>query len=358
MQKPIFRRMNIKILFLALCLGQVIPAGIFQPSSLAAAIKSKLVKAGIGGDPDRTIDVGSKLSGLVAGGFDKLGYIPIATAVGQCEGQARFRVEMALARLTKEAEAQFTVLGQDIEARCRSYVEYAAEECTSRINSLAAELEKVGRNLLTETQEDCQTEVTQVVERTTESEERRFTQLGEQEEARLRALYEAQGNEVEKDVLKEFEDRGKTIEKKIRGEYELRGKEEEERIRREFELRGEVERKTIELELRKRGEVEAVDIREEFEERGRNLEATIRKEFEKRGEEEMKKIEGELRARGNTLRDSGEEQCTEMINMACQDVVEGSESEEFCEEFFFFTGDLSEEELRRRKRLGLYSRRH
>ena len=49
-------------------------------------------------DPDRTFDVGSKLSGLVAGGFDKLGYITIATAVGQCEGQARYRVEMAVDR--------------------------------------------------------------------------------------------------------------------------------------------------------------------------------------------------------------------------------------------------------------------
>ena len=84
---------------------------------------------------------------------------------------------------------------------------------------------------------------------------------------------------------------------------------------------------------------------------------TIRKEFEERGEEEMKKVEAELRARGTKLRDRGEEQCTEMINMACQDVVQGSESEEFCEEFFFFTNDLSEEELRRRKRLGLYTRR-
>ena len=42
-------------------------------------------------DSDRTLDVGSGLSGLVSGGFDKLGYIPLATAVGQCEGQARAR---------------------------------------------------------------------------------------------------------------------------------------------------------------------------------------------------------------------------------------------------------------------------
>ena len=73
----------------------------------------------------------------------------------------------------------------------------------------------------------------------------------------------------------------------------------------------------------------------------------------------MKKVETELRERGVRLRDEGEQQCTEMINMACQDVVEGTESEDFCEEFFFFTGDLSDEERRRRKILGHYNiRRH
>ena len=40
---------------------------------------------------DRTLDVGSRISGLVSGGFDKLGYIPVTEAVGMCEGQARFR---------------------------------------------------------------------------------------------------------------------------------------------------------------------------------------------------------------------------------------------------------------------------
>lgn len=65
----------------------------------------------------------------------------------------------------------------------------------------------------------------------------------------------------------------------------------------------------------------------------------------------------EFEKRGRKLKEKGEEQCTDMINMACQNVIEGSESEEFCEEFFFFTTELSDEELRRRKRLGLYTRK-
>ena len=55
---------------------------------------------------------------------------------------------------------------------------------------------------------------------------------------------------------------------------------------------------------------------------------------------------------------SGEEQCTDMINMACESVQPDTESEEFCDEFFFFTGDLDDEERKRRKRLGLYVRRN
>ena len=54
----------------------------------------------------------------------------------------------------------------------------------------------------------------------------------------------------------------------------------------------------------------------------------------------------------------GEEQCTDMINMACESVEPDTESEEFCDEFFFFTGDLDEEERKRRKALGLYVRRN
>ena len=63
----------------------------------------------------------------------------------------------------------------------------------------------------------------------------------------------------------------------------------------------------------------------------------------------MKEIEAEFRDRGRKLQIRGEEQCTEMVTMACADVVEGSESQEFCEEFLFFTGDL--EKRKRRKRL-------
>ena len=260
------------------------------------------------------------------------------------------RVESALAQLTSELTQRYSGVGVDIEARCRGYVEFAGTDCFQKVTSLAQELQALGRRILSEKTEECTEETTVFTTQVAEEEEERLSRQGRSEEDKLKTFYEGRGKEIETEVIKEFEDRGKDIETRVRRDAEERGKEEEQKIRREFELRGEVERKSVELELRKRGEVEGVAIREEFEERGRNLEAEIRKEFEERGEQIRAEVERELREKGVRLRDEGEEQCTEMITMACEEVVPGSESDEFCEEFFFFTGDLSDEEKKRLRR--------
>ena len=57
-------------------------------------------------------------------------------------------------------------------------------------------------------------------------------------------------------------------------------------------------------------------------------------------------VETEFRARGRELEERGEQQCTAMVRLACTGAVEDTESEEFCEEFLFFT-----EELDKKKRL-------
>ena len=67
--------------------------------------------------------------------------------------------------------------------------------------------------------------------------------------------------------------------------------------------------------------------------------------------EEMKRLKDSIGSVSN-------QQLEDMINMACESVQPDTESEEFCDEFFFFTGDLDEEERKRRKRLGLYVRRN
>ena len=61
-----------------------------QVSRLLTGLVALLALA-LADNTDRTLDVGRGISGIVNGGFDKLGYIPIAEAVGMCEGQARRR---------------------------------------------------------------------------------------------------------------------------------------------------------------------------------------------------------------------------------------------------------------------------
>ena len=84
-------------------------------------------------------------------------------------------------RLRKQGEAQFAGVSADLEARlvspancsllivtcqllpaaamsparCRSYVEYAAEQCQARVNSLVEALTEQGRTILTEVIMGC-----------------------------------------------------------------------------------------------------------------------------------------------------------------------------------------------------------
>ena len=74
-------------------MSQALSGGIFPASSLLDTIKSQLKLPRLA-DTDRTLNVGS----LVAGGFDKLRYIPVSTAVQQCQGLARTRVENTINR--------------------------------------------------------------------------------------------------------------------------------------------------------------------------------------------------------------------------------------------------------------------
>ena len=67
----IYFHLLLQIFVLFLTCGEVLSIAGFDASSLANAIRSKLKVSG-SVDPDRTFDVGSKLSGLVADGFDKL----------------------------------------------------------------------------------------------------------------------------------------------------------------------------------------------------------------------------------------------------------------------------------------------
>lgn len=262
--------------------------------------------------------LGESLNDLVSQPLDGLGYIPVREAAAMCENMARWRVEEELARLEQEGGEVAVEVGDDLQARCLSYVDYAGRQCVSRVNILVEELERSGRSLLSREQQVCSDQVTSLSLSLARSEEARLEQVGREEQDRLVLQYQQQGKQVESQVFADFEERGRRQERKIRAEFTARGAEEEARIRAELELRGKIQMTSIELELRKRGEQEAVNITKEFEERGAALEETIRKEFEERGDEIMKEVESELRARGVALQEEGETACAEMIVMACE----------------------------------------
>ena len=84
-------------------------------------------------------------------------------------------------------------VGGDLESRCRSNVSYAAQHCVARVDSLAQELERQGRKLLGEVQEDCMRQTVELAEMTTTQEEKRLRKLGDVEQERLRSFYEEEG---------------------------------------------------------------------------------------------------------------------------------------------------------------------
>ena len=87
-------------------------------------------------------------------------------------------------------EAAGAAIGADLEARCRSYAEYAGSQCFERVNGLVAQLESAGRSLLARETEGCGREVTRISQLEAESEERRLTLLGDQETQRLVTQYQ------------------------------------------------------------------------------------------------------------------------------------------------------------------------
>merc|ERR1712117_356907 len=104
-----------------------------------------------------------------------------------------------------------------------------------------------------------------------------------------------------------------------------RGREEEEKITREFQLRGEMKNVTVKLDLKI-----AEGMRQYFD-RFLQFREDLKQELIKKAEKILA---------------DGEAQCTEMIDMACEDIIPDSDSDEFCAEFTFFTNDLDKRRRR------------
>merc|ERR1711997_372327 len=86
------------------------------------------------------------------------------------------------------------------------------------------------------------------------------------------------------------------------------------------------------------GEEEA-KARAEFEARGEVLRAELEAEFRARAKVEQMKIEEDFARRAATIRQEGEDECTDMIKVACG--ANGDEERvDICEKTAFFAGDV------------------
>ena len=71
-------------------------------------------------------------------------------------------------------------------------------------------------------------------------------------------------------------------------------------------------------------------------------------------EEEKAKAEKVFQDTVDAAQVEGEKMCTEMITVACKNSTEFSTSEEFCEEFFFFTTAIDDVKRLKRQNNHLY----
>ena len=71
-------------------------------------------------------------------------------------------------------------------------------------------------------------------------------------------------------------------------------------------------------------------------------------------DEEKAKAEKLFNERVTEGRLEGEKMCSEMITVACKNVTIGSSSDEFCEEFFFFSTALDDVKRLKRRDDHLY----
>lgn len=288
------------------------------------------------GSTEKTGDIRGSISGLLGGGFAKLGYIPIGEALARCEGSARTKVEATIDRLRKDGERIFTEVGEDLEARCRSYVEYAGNQCQDRVEGIVEKLQEEGRAFLTREQKRCGDETNQLIEDTKKSEEERTRMEGEREMKRLEEFYERLGEQEMEKARAEFEARMDKLNVTITKEFKDRGKAMEERIRSEFEAKGELLAARTELEYKAIGERKKEEITAEFEERGEKEKKELMAMFEERGRIMEIEANQTFTERAAKVKKEMTEKCTEMLNMACEDVEIDTESDDLCLDVDFF----------------------
>jgi len=298
----------------------------FSPEHISHKLVSGL---GIDKFQRRLLSVNS-ITDLVGSKFDSAGYVPFGQAASRCESSVRSKVERTLQKIQREAMYSFTKIGEDLQARCRSYVEYAGNDCRARLESVGETLLENGRELVNDENDRCRSEIEELTARVQKEEEERYRIIGDMETQNLTEIYQDLGKVEEQKIRSEIEERQLNVTEMLTEELTNRGLTERDRIVREFEALGEAARANITVNIQSRGFNQSIEIRQEFEERGEKLEAEIRAEYEEKGEQARKDIEDRFRAMGRDEEIRGENSCDCMLKNACENVKSGGDAEEIC----------------------------
>lgn len=263
-------------------------------------------------------------------------------------------VREGVRRIQSEAGTAIANLSSTVDARCKMLITEGEVACGQVMGMITQRFDTITQEVVREGEEQCQKSQKLVVEMIKKGAKSAFEsqlELGKQlAEAEFRKQVEQQKNRGERMFQEEIE------KNRVIGEKELRRRIEEGRGLAENNFTQEVKlgKEKAEEEYQQtivdeRARAEAIFQKRVAEER-----AQAEKVFQDRVAKGREEAEKAFREEKSKAEIEGEKRCTEMINIACQNVTVGSESDDFCEEFFFFTGDLDDGKRIKRQNHHLY----
>ena len=251
-------------------------------------------------------------------------------------------------RATEEISTITNQLTSMVDERCSDLVVEGGQACAQVLGQIQQRFDSVVAEALVQGEEQCTATKKLTVEMVRKGAEQAF--IGQRGLGEMLAMTEFRRAVEEQRVRGE-----QLFQKNLEVQREM-GEEEFKRQLEEGRKQGERNFTVLVEEGRVEAEKEYASVIGEEKAKAEGIyNETVAKEREKadklfnemveKGREEAEKQFNDAVAEG---REEGEKMCTDMISVACTNVTEGTDSDDFCLDFFFFTSDLDGE--RRRKR--------
>jgi len=283
-----------------------------------------------------------------------LGYVRESLVRELCAKATQQLIREGVQRAQSEAKTLVQNLTSTIDTRCQQLVNEGDAACSQVIGQITDRFNSLTEEVLIEGEQQCENTMELTVEMVKKGAQSAYDSqldLGRQvAEAEFQKQVEQQKNRGERMFQEEVE--------KNRGiaEQELRRRVEEGRQFAEKNFTQELENGKIDAERQYQETIDTERAKAEvtFQERVDEETAKAEKVFDDRVAEGRAEAEQQFKDASLKAQEEGEKMCTEMITVACQNVTLDSESDEFCEEFFFFTSELDDGRRLKRQNHHLY----